>query len=232
MQILIAAVTKDVSGVVTQRGWRIPALGEVGSENNFMGQLRGWDEAIRFILNDLLTMGAAGNTGDMQYKGLSGIAGTPKINANTGTGEVTHSGTPIHKEIENLFRDATNGSTHGEIRSKWNSAQTPNATPAIIQSISIPAATWGDCFITVTWEVTVSAQTGGGNLANKSTFRRDGGVLVLVNSSDNGVPADLQILASIAAGITDNDTIKLTGTGISATVNWYVNALIQIAKEP
>lgn len=53
VQILVAAVTKDHSGVVLDRGWRIPALGENVGENNFGGQLRGWDEAIRFILADL-----------------------------------------------------------------------------------------------------------------------------------------------------------------------------------
>jgi hypothetical protein len=53
IQILIAAVTFDNVGVLTQRGWRIPAFGEISTEDNFLGQLRGWDEALRFIFADL-----------------------------------------------------------------------------------------------------------------------------------------------------------------------------------
>lgn len=60
VQILIAAVTKDFDGITINRGWRIPALGEVVPENNFNGQMRGWDEALRFIFNDFLTMQVAG----------------------------------------------------------------------------------------------------------------------------------------------------------------------------
>lgn len=60
VQILVAAVTKDFNGLTVNRGWRIPALGEVVPENNFNGQDRGWDEALRYIFNDFLTMQVAG----------------------------------------------------------------------------------------------------------------------------------------------------------------------------
>jgi hypothetical protein len=59
IQILVAAVTFDNAGVLTQNGWRIPALGERPEENNFGGQLRSWDEALRKIFNDLLTAGGS-----------------------------------------------------------------------------------------------------------------------------------------------------------------------------
>ena len=87
--------------------------------------------------------------------------------------------------------------------------------------------------MTVTWEVTVSAATGGGNMAIKATYRRNAGTLVLVNSTDNGVAADLTIATVMAADVADNDTIKLTGTGIAATaIRWIISSHIQIAKEP
>ena len=56
VQNLIAAVRYDITGVLVQRGWCIPALGEVPPEDNFSGQTRGWDAALRFIFADLLTL--------------------------------------------------------------------------------------------------------------------------------------------------------------------------------
>lgn len=60
VQILIAAVTFDNAGVLTQRGWRVPAFGEAGTENNFLGQLRGWAETFEFILADIRTVLSTG----------------------------------------------------------------------------------------------------------------------------------------------------------------------------
>jgi hypothetical protein len=60
VQILACAVTKDHDGVVQERGWRIPALNEQGAENNFGGQTRGWDEALRNILADIRASLAGG----------------------------------------------------------------------------------------------------------------------------------------------------------------------------
>lgn len=55
VQILIAACTFDVAGHLTLRGWRIPALSELPTENNFSGQTRGWDEAVRQIFTEMQT---------------------------------------------------------------------------------------------------------------------------------------------------------------------------------
>jgi hypothetical protein len=55
IQVLIAAVRYNDVGVLVNRGWRLPALGEVIGEQNFLGQLRGWDEAWETIFYDLLT---------------------------------------------------------------------------------------------------------------------------------------------------------------------------------
>lgn len=55
----IAACTFDNLGVEVNNGWRVPALGETSTENNFGGQTRSWDEALRNIFNDLLTAGGS-----------------------------------------------------------------------------------------------------------------------------------------------------------------------------
>lgn len=54
VQVLIAACTFDVNGATVNRGWWVPAVGEQPPENNFAGQTRGWDQAMRFMFDDLL----------------------------------------------------------------------------------------------------------------------------------------------------------------------------------
>lgn len=78
VQILICAVRYDVAGLLVARGWRIPALNEVASEDNFLGQTRGWDEALRFILTDVretLDLGNVGS-GPTQETRAVGLRGT------------------------------------------------------------------------------------------------------------------------------------------------------------
>ena len=53
VQILSCAVTRDQDGNILSNGWRVPALGEQAQQSNFGGQARGWDQAIRQIINDL-----------------------------------------------------------------------------------------------------------------------------------------------------------------------------------
>lgn len=54
VQVLIAAVTLDFNGDAVNRNWLVPAVGEQPPENNFGGQTRGWDQAMRVIFDDLL----------------------------------------------------------------------------------------------------------------------------------------------------------------------------------
>jgi hypothetical protein len=53
-QILICACTFDVTGVLINSGWRIPAFGEKASEDNFGGtNARGWATDIEKLLKDI-----------------------------------------------------------------------------------------------------------------------------------------------------------------------------------
>jgi len=63
IQILILAVTFDEDGVLLGRGWRMPAFGEQGAENNFDGQADGWDPAIREMVEDILANAFGGGGG-------------------------------------------------------------------------------------------------------------------------------------------------------------------------
>jgi hypothetical protein len=54
VQVLVAVIRFDTNGTMVNRGWRLPALGEVAGEQNFDGQTRGWDETFEIIYFDLL----------------------------------------------------------------------------------------------------------------------------------------------------------------------------------
>lgn len=55
IQILVLRVRYSNVGVLADRGWALPGLGEAGiSENNYGGNARGYDEVFRFIFADLL----------------------------------------------------------------------------------------------------------------------------------------------------------------------------------
>lgn len=56
IQILVARVRFDVNGSITNRGWALPAFGEVPPEANYSGNARGWDEPWEFLLTDLLAL--------------------------------------------------------------------------------------------------------------------------------------------------------------------------------
>ncbi len=228
VQIRVFRCRFDNAGTLVNRGWALPALGEAGiDENNYNGNVRGTDQVLRFIFDDLLPW-ASGLVA--KYNGVT-VGQRRTLNF---IGMLLEDDTINNcvNVISDIFRDEATGNARGEARSPWKSFNTVNATPVTIQSISVPIATFGDVFVTVTWEVTVSAATGGGNMARKATFRRNGGVLALINQTDNGIPADLNIATSMTAAVDTNESIKLTGTGIAASVNWIISTHVQIAREP
>ena len=69
VQILIIGVRYDHTGMLLNRGWCIPALGEVPPEDNFSGNPRGWDAALRFIFADILAFIVAGGGGGSSVTG-------------------------------------------------------------------------------------------------------------------------------------------------------------------
>jgi len=81
IQILVARVRYDTSGALTNRGWALPAFGELPPEANYNSNLRGWDEPWEFILADLLTVIASFNptlAGDVT--GLASATTVVKLN--------------------------------------------------------------------------------------------------------------------------------------------------------
>lgn len=69
IQILVARVRFDTNGALTNRGYALPAIGEVPPEANYptgaepSGNTRGWDEPWEFILADLLAFITGGGGG-------------------------------------------------------------------------------------------------------------------------------------------------------------------------
>lgn len=185
----------------------------------------------------------AGGVGDMQIHGDGDtFYATDRIwsDPNDPDGEVFHSGQPTHEEEYVNFNDWLGVGKNGQGRAQWNHFQTADATPIIVQEIDARALSVDiidhgvivtNAMITVTWEVTVGAVEGGGNMSCKAVFKRVAGVLELVGTqADFGIASHLTIATSLAAGVKDNHTIKLTGTGIASTVNWFISASVQYAR--
>ncbi len=55
VQILVLRVRYDNTGVLTHRGWAIPAKGEVDGESNYGSNLKGWSEPLEFIFEDIFS---------------------------------------------------------------------------------------------------------------------------------------------------------------------------------
>jgi len=53
VQVLVGVIRFDAAGVLANRGWFVPGLGE-STENNTAGNLRGWDSTFRVVYDDLL----------------------------------------------------------------------------------------------------------------------------------------------------------------------------------
>lgn len=71
VQTLVLRVRKDSSGVLANRGYCLPAFGEVAGEDNAGGNLRGWAPQIEFIIADVIANAFTGGGGG----GITSIAG-------------------------------------------------------------------------------------------------------------------------------------------------------------
>lgn len=174
-----------------------------------------------------------GITGQFQFNDTGDVlGGSPNLINHIPTGEVHHLGNPTHKESRADFEDAVNFSAYGKAYSVWNSRFSSDATPFALQTIEFPAADFGDCIVTLLTEVTISSTSGGGNLAWKSVWRRNAGILEMLAEVDNSDPSLLTIAAGLGTNNSDNDSVNIDGTGPAFDAIWIISTHVQIAKEP
>lgn len=224
-------IDKRVFRVRLASGRALPSFDAEAPALNFGGQTRGWKPDMEewLLYLDGLTMGSPGGSNNqMQYKNGPAFAGTGNLTIDPSTGDVIHGGKPQHRETESLFEGS--GDAYGHARSAWKSVQTTSTADTTLLTTNIPIAI-GDCHVTITWEATTSAATGGGNLARKCIFRRNGGTMQIVHDASRGDPTDLTIAVSMKAVVVDNENVSLVGNGLSSNVNWTVSAHIQVTVE-
>jgi hypothetical protein len=177
---------------------------------------------------------AGGSDKQFQVNASGLLAGTAKLVLDGTTGEVDHLGKPAHKEdYADFIPSGASGSAR--VRSQWNKIQTTNNTATVVNSVSAPIATFGDCIITIIAELSIgfsSSGTKGGNMTGKAVFKRSSGTLSLVkfkDLSDTDFYTGTAVSFAIAAN--GNETIELKGTGISSqNITWVSSLHIQVAQ--
>jgi len=100
-QTLLCGVTKDAAGVITMRGWRIPAYKEKGSEANFTGNLRGWMSALETIFLDIVL-------NLVKASELEGVSGVARVTA----AEVQNEGTAARGNSREDYLQTLDGVVH------------------------------------------------------------------------------------------------------------------------
>lgn len=146
-------------------------------------------------------------------------------------GNVNHDGVPVHNEDYDVFKRDVNGIA----RPQWEDVLTTNATITTLATLSIPAADFGNCYVTIIAECSIAYAAGGGNRCLKATWKRTSGTLAKINETNTSIDGDWT--GTVVGGFTtdnpDNDTIRLRGTGISSTnIRWIPNVHIILAKIP
>ena len=117
VQVLIAAVRYSSTGTLLNRGWRLPSVGELLGEDNFIiggtPNARGWNEAFGFIFADLLAnaFGGGGGSTPPQTITATGTLDLPVANTSyyiesTSSIHLTFAGVPTDG-LELTFLDAT-----------------------------------------------------------------------------------------------------------------------------
>ncbi len=194
---------------------------------------------------DRLTVHAsAANPGGLdtqaQYNNNGAFGGMVPVTYNDITEVVTvdspvFTGAPQHNEDYAHFVLHGDGNG-GCARSYWSKKLTTNATATVLVSISVPAAEFGDCRVTVMAHSTYTGDTSkGGKLARESLFKRISGTLSLELTVDESVVG--LVTGTATGGLTivanGNDTIEVKATGISSTnLQWTTSVHVQLVKLP
>lgn len=78
VQILVLRVRYNSSGVLVNRGWALPAKGEIEGESNYNGNMRAWAEVFEFIFADILEImtGSLGPPVRFVFPGVAGLQTT------------------------------------------------------------------------------------------------------------------------------------------------------------
>lgn len=228
VQVLICAATKDNVGNPTNRGWRIPALGEVPPENNFDNQDRGWSEALEFIFNDVLLNGFGGGGGSPSGPAGGSLGGTYPNPAVTQADGLSGDFPVLADKLTQASGSAT--PSPGEIFR----GTTTNATPTTIGTIPVFASSGVDILVGL---VARNDGTGGGS-AN-DVFFADLRVRAVRNGSGSptifGTPAPSNIEGSAdllldcgAQAVVSGNNIAIQPIGKTGrTLLWSVSTLRQ-----
>jgi hypothetical protein len=151
-EIMICAVRYDDLGVLQNRGWCYPALGEEVGEDNFYGSTRGWNGILDGIFDDILSFIQGGSAGiGVQDNGttvsggpwpIMNFAGTGvSVSGSAGVATVTISGGASWQSLQTYVTDGTTDVTvpsgYQELELLPNGSE-PSSSFAVAVSYSSP----------------------------------------------------------------------------------------------
>jgi hypothetical protein len=225
---------RRVFRVVRVSGRAIPAFDAEAPAMNFGGRARGWAVDLEVwleYLDSLVLPTPGGMAGYVQFDDSGSFGGTSLLTVTGSPAFLTFTGKSLHEEDYNRF--VVNGASGSEARSYWFDTQTTDASAHVLGAISLPAATYGDCIITLVCEASVRHSGGGGNRALKASYRRASGTLTKIGETDLSSSTHWTgtVVADMSTSNPDNDTIDINGTGIAVTnVRWFPSVHVILAK--
>lgn len=110
VQTLVARVRRNSSGVLVNRGWAYPAVGELQAEANYDGNTRGWAEVVETILEDVRINGFSGGGGGGSSNIILYDEGAPSPGGNLydNFSDAFTAASAIQGEVTILFLGITN----------------------------------------------------------------------------------------------------------------------------
>lgn len=186
------------------------------------------------------------NADDTALSTSAGATLDPKILRRPETAQLFMRGSPSHAENYADFYDSNEAGDAGSFdpsnftgiaKALWKREST-SSDGEIIADINLgvikndgTTLSMGNCYVTVTAEITATQSSGGANLAYKATFSKTSGTLTRIGFVDHTDATLNNIAATANITVDDNDNIKVISATTSGTAtSWYVSLHVQIVQ--
>lgn len=188
-----------------------------------------------------------GAVGSMQFHGEDHtLRGCDELGV-LGDGNAHHTGSPTHQENEIIFRDPfaayaggprTEGATvYGEARTTWAAVQSTDHADIQFTATIVDLTAWGDCYVTVQWNVTVATTEGCSWYSVDAMLKRASGTWTIPYQAPTLIASTGTIThaPTLTVGTSGSAQITFKGSvasGYTGHGNWMGDAHFQAVPKP